>query len=557
MNRAGGNIATGIDVGSDGIKVVQVRRQGHEYSILRAGRASIADLGRIADSPRKDARVAVLVRNVMKDAGIKATGAVSSVSPRRALMKYTQIPPVPSWKLKMLMEYEIEAETSGSKGDLATDFRLLDLPVVSNTYTVMIGLVQKEAVQQRMGLLRDAGVKPVDMTVPFVGHYESFAHSQSVSGDDVALLVSVGAEFTELVFVGGRKLYFARTLPFGSRAFSNAVAEELDVNFQEAEEKVKEGTLYLTDVEEPTSEIERVSNVLLGPAEQLASGIEQAILFCRAQTKMVGLKVSQIFLSGGGGKLHGLDEFLSTRLEMPVSATDPLDQLDLTRLPKAQREDLQKDAGGYAQAIGLALAGLKEESFFLSVFPEEIKKRRRFLQREIFLYYAAVVFVAAVGLLGASLVFTKCRREAYLEVQRTRLEAAKKESAALQKYVDKNRMWAMRIAVLEDAMLAGKEAIDALAALKKLTPEEMRLLECNVHEDAGTSPTRPHAVRRWLYVRGIIKSPQRKTVGEGILQGYTDELRNHPLFQDTKILPRYVYGNDQVHFELRINLRVL
>jgi hypothetical protein len=191
------------------------------------------------------------------------------------------------------------------------------------------------------------------------------------------------------------------------------------------------------------------------------------------------------------------------------------------------------------------------------VFPEEIKKRRRFLQREIFLWYAAAVFVAAIGVMSASLIFTKYRREAYLEVQKSRLEAAKKESAQLQKFVDKNRMWGFRVAVLEDAVLAGKESIDALAALRKVTPEEMRLLECNVHEEDGTSSRRPYAVRRWLYVRGIIKSPQRASVGEGILQDYTDELRKHPLFEDTKILPRYVYGNDQVHFEMRINLRVL
>ena len=165
--------------------------------------------------------------------------------------------------------------------------------------------------------------------------------------------------------------------------------------------------------------------------------------------------------------------------------------------------------------------------------------------------------VMSMGLLSAALLFAKHRRESCLEVQKERLEAARAESKELQKFVDSNRMWAVRVAVLETSLLEGKESIDALAALKAVTPEEMRLLECNVKRKRVSVSSSPQAVRRWLYVRGLIRSPERASVGEEILGLYTDELRKHPLFDDTKILPRYVYGNDQIHFEMRINLRVL
>ena len=344
MNRVGGNTATGIDIGSDSIRVVQVRRSGHNYSIVKVGSAPLAELGRIDDSRRKDARIAMVLRNVLKEARIRPVGAVATVSSKRVLMKYTHIPPVPSWKLRMLMEYEIDAEKSGGRGEVATDFRLLDLPVVSDRYTVLMAIVQKEAVEEQMDLLREAGVKPMDITISPVGQYESFAHSCTGSAEGVTLVVAVGAAFTDLVFAQGGKFYFARTVQMGGRMFTDAIAKELGTDFQEAEEVKQSATISVSKADNPSEDTERVSNALRGPADQLVSNIESSILFCRAQTKMVDMKVSKIHLSGGGGMLNGLDEYMASHLELPVSRVDPLEALEVSKLPSEQKEELQREA---------------------------------------------------------------------------------------------------------------------------------------------------------------------------------------------------------------------
>ena len=61
-------------------------------------------------------------------------------------------------------------------------------------------------------------------------------------------------------------------------------------------------------------------------------------------------------------------------------------------------------------------------------------------------------------------------------------------------------------------------------------------------------------MKRWLYVKGVVRSPEKATVGEQILREYTDDLRKEPVFSDAKIQPRYAYENEQVYFELKIDL---
>lgn len=556
MNRVGGNTATGIDIGNDRVRVVQIRRSGHSYSIVKVGNATLAELGRIDDSKRKDARIAMVLHNVLKESRIRPAGAVATVSSKRVLIKYTQIPPVPSWKLRMLMEYEIDAEKSGGRAEVATDFRLLDLPVMSDRYTVLMAMVQKEAVEERMELLREAGVKPTDITISPVGQYESFVHSCVGPSEGVTLVVAVGAVFTDLVFAEGGKFYFARTVQMGGRAFTDAVAKELGINFQEAEEMKRSGIESMSKVDDPLLDTERISNALHGPAEQLVSNIESAILFCRAQTKMVDMKISKILLSGGGGMLDGLDKFLSSQLELPVSRVDPLEAIEVSKLPSEQKEELQREAPAYAQAVGLALAGLKDESFFLSVFPEEVKKRRRFLNRELFLWYAAALFLISVGIISAALLSTRYRRQGYLKIQKERVENAAKESGGLEKLVSENRMLAARTAALEDRIVVGRQCVEVLGVLKKVTPEEIRLLGLEVDETqkGAMKSERLYDVRRWLYIKGLVKSPKTQTAGEEILRRYTEELRKQNLFADAKIQPKYAYKNDQVYFEMKIDI---
>jgi len=91
----------------------------------------------------------------------------------------------------------------------------------------------------------------------------------------------------------------------------------------------------------------------------VAMEIQKTFDFYRATTEDSGeVVVQKILISGGGSKLAGLAEELSTRLELPVEVLDPFRNIKVdTR--KFDPDYLSEIMPEMAVAVGLALRGVE------------------------------------------------------------------------------------------------------------------------------------------------------------------------------------------------------
>ncbi len=555
VKRIRGGTATGVDIGSHGIRVVQISRRGESWSVERVAYRSVRELGRMEDSPAKFARYSSIIDNMFSQEKIRPRGVIASVPSQRALIKYVEVPPAPSWRLKMLIDYEVDAETQGKKDSAVSDFRLLDLPLTGATYTVMLGMVSSEVVDVQLGVLRGAGVKPVDLTFPAVGVYYTAAELARPSGG-VDLVVSIGESSTDLVFVEKSRLYFIRTVPVGGKHFTDEVASVLGVDdWREAEEKKSRLAILPAESETPLSEEEKVSNALRKVALQLVGMIRSAVLFCRAQTKMVDLDVRRVLLTGGGAALRGLDVFLAEQLGMPVERLSFLDGLDLSRLPPQQRKLLEEDEQGFSAAVGLALSAFRGDLFFLSMLPEEVKRRRNFLERDVYVWIASVMLLLSASVVTVGAVKGLSGERDLFQREKALLEHARKQDDRIMRMAAENRLYAVRTYMLESMLARRVEVLSAMRTLRVSTPKEIRLLEMRMNIDRAGGGALPCGEKVWIYIRGLVKSPERATTGESVLKKYRDELLRSGLFERVLLLPGYAYGNDQIHFEMRLDLK--
>ena len=93
--------------------------------------------------------------------------------------------------------------------------------------------------------------------------------------------------------------------------------------------------------------------------EIVAMEIQKTFDFYRATTEDLGeVNVQKILISGGGSKLAGLAEELSSRLELPVEVLDPFRNIKVdTR--KFDPDYLSEIMPEMAVAVGLALRGVE------------------------------------------------------------------------------------------------------------------------------------------------------------------------------------------------------
>lgn len=472
----------GIDIGTDSVKAVLLRHRRGRPQVLRAASAPLGELGHMEDSPRRTAKIAMIVRNLLKSAGISARQARIAVGGRKTIIRYTHVPPAPEWRLKMLIDYEVQGDTRGA-GNLSYDFRLLDLPVASVEFTVMLAMAKNDHVEHYCGILEEAGVSVGNVTLaPFpVFNAYRLSRGHAIEDDKTVLVVDIGAENMNVIIERNGKLLFARNISPGSRAFTEAIQDEFRIPFAEAEElKLTKGRLLLggevgsddetrpspssdaptqvsagseegisfadADDEEdegddllqtPLPEITDADDAVVRASEamqpvvgQLASAIQSSLMYCRAQTRMTGLEVDSMALTGGGSQLPGLRQALSRRLGIPGVPADPLKGLDLAPLPRTAREDLESRPESYTPAVGLALGGIEPDTIEFNLMPTRIKERRHFLSKTLYLWLAGAAMIALTVLLGySSLAHTARQREYVGELeQRHSQQEAERET---------------------------------------------------------------------------------------------------------------------------------
>ena len=111
------------------------------------------------------------------------------------------------------------------------------------------------------------------------------------------------------------------------------------------------------------NEGKQVLEALIPSITDLVEQIKRYIDYYQSHTKENNLRrdkkeVSKIFLCGGGARLLGLPEFLSSQLKIPVELGNPW--VNILPAPLKEIPSLSlKESLAYTTALGLALRGLE------------------------------------------------------------------------------------------------------------------------------------------------------------------------------------------------------
>jgi len=369
----------GIDIGLHSTRVARLVRRRGSISWAGCARASTG-----ADE----------LAAKLKEAGIGARGGVVGLSGKDAIIRYSNVPPAPAWKLRMLVGY---AATQGGELDVSFDYRLLNLPARADQrdFTVMTAVAKNDVLSQRLGALTAHGVKRVDFAPDALALYEVFARCPEAdeSLDQYCLVLDIGASKTEMIIVYNGGLIFARSVAFGGQDFTKAVAEALGIEPGQAERlKAKHGEILEHAAIQSRPSAERpLLTALADTGEEFFGALRASLMFARAQTKLVDLRIGRVYLSGAGARLKGIASLLSDRLEARATPFSAPDQWQVPAKPGRPSE--------WMIALGLALLSMQPSDERVALLPPAARNRRRFWRRDFFTYAACALFLvfAAVG----------------------------------------------------------------------------------------------------------------------------------------------------------------
>ncbi|MHC5011420.1 MAG: pilus assembly protein PilM, partial [Planctomycetota bacterium] len=217
----------GVTIGNHSLRALKVKRKGEGFVVQRV----FAD--RLNDDTRPVAGRALAAR------GFRGIPAILGLTGRDVIIRYSQVPPVPEWRLRTLMKFEVDEVSSQSGGDVSADYRKLNLPDPEGTRSddaILVALARNAYLDRLIRSLGAGGVKPAGACPNSIALFNAFAINATYTEDETSLLVNIGAEDLDIAIQQGGELLFARNATPGGSAFTDAIQNAFSTSAGKAEQ---------------------------------------------------------------------------------------------------------------------------------------------------------------------------------------------------------------------------------------------------------------------------------------------------------------------------------
>ncbi len=321
--------SAGLDIGTSAIKLVELKFIKDTVELARFNLEPIqADLSsqlkRIAPSQRINI----------------------SVSGTSTIIRYADFPRMNEDELKQSLEFEAQKYIPFPINEVNLDSHILKGNPLDNRMLVLVAAVKKELINQRLELIKAAGLKTNIVDLDSLALVNAFKFNYSQENDDniknkTIALLNIGASMSNLNILENSLPVLSRDIYIAGNNFTQKTADILELDFKSAEE------LKLNIDREKLDKVVIAAESVLS---DLAKELRVSFDYYESQNAS---SVIKIFLSGGGSKFSGLKDMLANLLGIEVEYWDPLRQISIT--DSVDSKEAKALSSQLAVAVGLAL----------------------------------------------------------------------------------------------------------------------------------------------------------------------------------------------------------
>ncbi|MBI3580902.1 MAG: type IV pilus assembly protein PilM [Nitrospinae bacterium] len=308
-----------IDIGGYSVKVAQLRKTRKGYELLGFGMTHLPPDTVVDGEVENPQALTEALRNLLKAEKIKNKDAVVGICGQSVVIKKISVPVMSEDDLAEMIREEAEQYIPFDIEDVHMDFQIVKadggVPAAGaapaaaaeeKQMDVMIVAVQKDVIKSFMDVFKEVGVnvRVVDLSVFALENI--FGLADRADYESAVALVNIGASMTNINVLERGTTAFARDIQMGSSVISEEIQKSLSVGFAEAE-KIKLGHLP-----EGHSRQEIIPLIMAG-VEELCLEIRKTF---DLYEKTAELKVSKIYVSGGGAMLEGIDRMIRDQLKI-------------------------------------------------------------------------------------------------------------------------------------------------------------------------------------------------------------------------------------------------
>ncbi|HUQ40456.1 MAG TPA: type IV pilus assembly protein PilM [Acidimicrobiales bacterium] len=445
---------TGLDIGTFAVRAVELDVGSGQPTLNRFGQVALAP-GVVVDGEIVDTEaVGAAIRRLWREGGFRGKKVTFGIANQRVIVRQAELPAMSEADLVSALQFEAQELIPIPVEEAILDFQVLEqLPAVGAAEArvrILLAAAQRDMVRTHLAAVERGGLAAsvVDV-VPFaLVRALTVGTSPSVLPDGaVDAIVNIGGGITNVVVHEQGVPRFVRVMLTGGDDITEAIAREMGVELDGAEEMTRRAAFGGADPQAVRIVAERLSFLV----EEIRSSLEYYV----AQPD--ALPLQRVLVTGGGSRTAGLVERLQQQLFAPVEVARPLSLVKVGAVGLSE-DQLREAESLLTVPIGLALAGapLGKGVRRITLLPREVteavEQRRQ-----------AILTGSAVAALALLLLLLWAWRGAAVDEERKRAQEAEEQAVVLER----------QVAALQDVTKADTEIAARDTAVKAVLTGEV------------------------------------------------------------------------------------
>ncbi len=305
----------GLDIGSGLIKVVVIDHSKGEPELTHVATTPVLADAIVEGEVMDLAVLSEAIKGLFT--GLKQKRVVIAVGGRDVIVKRIQVDRMKESDAAEVVRWEAQQHVPFDVEGVELDFQVLDPDGDGLQMDVLLVAAKRELVETKITLLADAGLQAETVDVDAFALHNAFELSYPEAMQGVVAVANVGHEVTNVNLLEDGVPLLSRDLNVGTRKFREDLQRDIGMSAEDADAVLISG--------EPRPELQPYIDAR---GEEIAVGMERAAAFLQAASRDAP-GIQQVFMSGGGARVHGLKEALSKRLGLPVEIANPLQRLQV------------------------------------------------------------------------------------------------------------------------------------------------------------------------------------------------------------------------------------
>ncbi len=319
------------------------------------------------------------------------SGKASVIAPSMLLLSKTiKIPHVDASRRDEVIAFEAEKNIPYPIDEVSWDYQIISDDGVESE--IFLTSMKSTAADEFCEALNNVGIIPESIEASSILDYNAWKYC-GLDADSVVL--NIGARFTNML-VAREDGLFARSIPVGGNALTQAIGDSMGQTFDVAEDLKRR---YFRDHEEiemsstASNAAEHFNASARSVMQRISLEVKRSILNYRRSGRVATPK--KIYLTGRGSLLPGLAEYLAEDQKMDVEFLNPLENISVSSA--VNQIQLSACTSLMGEIVGEAARMVLPESMGVNLLPKHIIEETAFAsKRPLMLLSAAILAIAAI-----------------------------------------------------------------------------------------------------------------------------------------------------------------